>query len=57
MLDAALYKPNSFLLSKIESLKARTELLTGLNKVVSTKVYLNIKPAQWFPINNQLNTK
>jgi len=56
MLDAALYKPNSFLLSKIESLKARTELLTGLNKVVSTKVYLNIKPAQWFPINNQLNT-
>ena len=34
MLDAALYKPNSFLLSKIESLKARTELLTGLNKVV-----------------------
>lgn len=47
---------NSFLLSKIEALKARTELLTGLNKVVSTKDFPNVKPSQWYAINNQLNT-
>jgi len=56
MLTSTLYKPKSFLLSKIEALKARTELLTGLNKVVSTKDFPNIKPAQWYAINNQLNT-
>lgn len=56
MLTSTLYKPKSFLLSKIESLKARIELLTGLNKVVSTKDFPNIKPTQWHAINNQLNT-
>jgi hypothetical protein len=50
-----LYRPTSVLLSKVESLKARTELLTGLRKVVSTKDYSNISPKQWYAINNQLN--
>jgi hypothetical protein len=56
MITTSAYKPKSFLLSKIEALKARTELLTGLNKVVSTKDFPNIKPDQWYAINNQLNT-
>lgn len=56
MLTSTLNKPKSFLLSKLESLKARTELLTGLNKVASTKDFPNIKPAQWYAINSQLNT-
>ncbi len=49
------HEPTSLLLSKIESLKARTELLTGLNKIVSSKDNPNISDAQWYAINNQLN--
>jgi hypothetical protein len=45
----------SLLLSKVEALKARTELLTGLNKVVSSKDYQNISASQWYAINKQLN--
>ena len=52
---STLQKPASLLLAKVEALKARTELLTGLNKVVSTKDYQNISSPQWFAINNQLN--
>lgn len=43
------------LLSKVEALKARTELLTGLKKVVATKDYQNISASQWYAINSQLN--
>jgi hypothetical protein len=56
MHNTTLYGHNSTLLSKIESLKARTELLTGLSKVVITKDASNIKPQQWSAINAQLTT-
>jgi hypothetical protein len=55
MLTSTLNKPASLLVSKVEALKARTELLTGLNKVVATKDYPNISSSQWYAINNQLN--
>lgn len=51
----ALNRPSSILLAKVEALKARTELLTGLNRVVSTKQFQNISSSQWYAINNQLN--
>jgi hypothetical protein len=50
-----LQQPTPFFLAKVEALKARTELLTGLSKVVSTKVHQNISDSQWYAINNQLN--
>jgi hypothetical protein len=52
---STLYRSTSVLLSKIESLKARAELLTGLKEVVSTKEYTNISTSQWYAINSQLN--
>jgi hypothetical protein len=54
MLQPATYKVNSFLLSKIESLKVRIELLTGLKKVTTTSATQNISPSQWYAVNNQL---
>ena len=52
---STLQEPGSLMLAKVEALKARTELLTGLNKVVSTRDYQNITSHQWFAVNNQLN--
>lgn len=45
---------NGTLLSKIESLKARIELLPGLRKVVAGSTDQVITRDQWFAISNQL---
>jgi len=49
------HQPVSLLLSKVEALRARTELLTGLSKVVTTDRDAAISSQQWYAINNQLN--
>ena len=46
---------NRFIVAKIEALKARTDLLTGLHKVVPTDKQSTISAQQWYAINNQLN--
>jgi hypothetical protein len=47
---------NSTLAQKIESLRARIELLTSLGDVVTVNGQLNLSPQQWEPIQLQLNS-
>ena len=46
---------NSNAVLKIDSLRARIELLTSLQDVVTVNGQLNLNPQQWEPINRQLN--